>query len=133
MGGGCNEQIHYPSARLAPDLRRRRGQLPIAAGNGLVHCKWIEEALDKRQSAQPLGPPGIVARYEHTEVQFRERCRADRKVTVERRHVGRNDNAGVQHRSHSEHQGSRGCPSRRFRSSVHNSSAGPVKSSRTSA
>ncbi|MDQ3431483.1 MAG: gamma-glutamyltransferase, partial [Actinomycetota bacterium] len=50
-------------------------------------------------------------------------------VTVERRHVGRNDDAGVKHRSHSEHQGSRGCPSRRFRSSVHHSSAGPVKSS----
>lgn len=37
VGGGRNEEIHHPSARLASHRDDRSSQLPVAGGHSLVH------------------------------------------------------------------------------------------------
>jgi len=133
VGGGRDQEVHRSRSRLTSRVDDGCRHLTVARCHGFIQGQRVEGALKHQEASQSLGPGVSLLRDENSEVHFRQCDCAYCQLAFKGCDVCRDDDAGVENRSHLVAHGSRTSWAIASRSTSHAGSAGPPNSSVTSA
>src|SRR6266542_701185 len=109
VGGGRDEDVHYPGSGLPSGGENRMRESAIRAGHGRIHRKGLESRLDFRQAPDSVTSSLVRVRQVDAEMQLGQGRRRDGALVGEGDGLGSDDHRGVEDSPHAGSQGSSKC------------------------